>query len=122
MALNSQPIWFESGATRIVYSDASDTGYGGYSVEVGPHIAQGSWSKHEANLSSTWRELKAVYRVLCSLAPNLKGHVVKWFSDNQNVTLIVHAGIVGSSICRMVLWPSLRYVFSMGSNWTWSGS
>ena len=77
MSLNGQPIWFESGVTRIVYSDASDTGYGGYSVEVGPQIAQGSWSKHEASLSSTWRELKAVYKVLCSLAPNLKGHVVK---------------------------------------------
>ena len=61
-------------------------------MEVGPQIAQGSWSKHEASLSSTWRELKAVYRVLCSLAPYLKGHVVKWFSDNQNVTRIVHAG------------------------------
>ena len=90
--LNGQPIWFESGATRVVYSDASDSGYGGYSVEVGPQVAQGLWSGHEAKLSSTWRELKAVYEVLRSLAPALKGHTVKWFTDNQNVTRIVQAG------------------------------
>ena len=70
----------------------SNSGYGGYSVEVGPQIAHGVWTKDEACLSSTWRELKAVYRVLCSLAPMLKGHSVKWFSDNQNVTRIVHTG------------------------------
>ena len=76
----------------FIYSDASDSGYGGYSVEVGPHVAQGCWSEHESKLSSTWRELKAVYRVLCSLVPRLSGHTVKWFSDNQNMTRIVHTG------------------------------
>ena len=90
--LNGQPIWFKPGATRVVYSDASDSGYGGYSVEVGPNVAQGCWSEHESKLSSTWRELKAVYQVLRSLAPKLSGHTVKWFSDNQNVTRIVHTG------------------------------
>ena len=78
-ALNGQPIWFKSGATRVVFSDASDSGYGGYSVEVGPEFVQGSWAEHEAQLSSTWRELKAVYLVLCSLAPKLRGHIVKQF-------------------------------------------
>ena len=92
VALNGQPIWFKSGATRIVFSDASDSGYGGYSVEVGPQFVHGTWSEHEAQLSSTWRELKAVYQVLCSLAPKLKGHIVKWFTDNQNVTRIVQSG------------------------------
>jgi hypothetical protein len=55
-------LWFKSGATRVVYSDASDSGYGGYSVEVGQQFVQGSWLEHEAQLSSTWRELKAVYQ------------------------------------------------------------
>ena len=89
--LNGQPIWFKPGATHVVYSDASDSGYGGYSVEVGPHVAQGCWSEHESKLSSTWRELKAVYQVLRSLAPKLSGHTVKWFSDNQKVMHIVHS-------------------------------
>ena len=37
-ALNGQPIWFKSGATRVVFFDASDSGYGGYSVEVVPGV------------------------------------------------------------------------------------
>ena len=76
----------------MVYSDASDSWCGGYSVEVGPHFSHGLWSTDEAGLSSTWRELKAVYNMLWSLAPKLRGHIVKWFSDNQNVTRIVDAG------------------------------
>ena len=39
-----------------------------------------------------WSELKAIYQVLCSLAPKLRGHIVKWFTDNQNVTRIVQSG------------------------------
>ena len=31
-----------------------------------------------------------MYQVLRSLAPKLSGHTVKWFSDNQNGTHIVH--------------------------------
>ena len=51
-------------AVRVVYSDASDTGYGGYVVEHGPCVAYGQWTTHEAHQSSTWRELTAVLRVL----------------------------------------------------------
>ena len=36
---NSQPIWHSPSAVRVVYSDASDTGYGGYTVEHGVHVA-----------------------------------------------------------------------------------
>ena len=39
--LNGKPIWFSSSATRVVYSDASTTGYGGYTVELGIDIAHG---------------------------------------------------------------------------------
>ena len=61
-------------------------------MELGPEVAHGNWSKEEAIQSSTWRELKAVYQVLCSLASKLRGHTVKWYSNNQNVTRIVLAG------------------------------
>ena len=39
--LNGKPIWFSSGATQVVYSDASTTGYGGYMVELGNDVAHG---------------------------------------------------------------------------------
>ena len=47
-----------------MYSDGSSTGYGGYMVEHGMHVANGVWLPEEAKQSSTWRELVAVQRVL----------------------------------------------------------
>ena len=69
---NCQPIWHSPSAVRVVYSDASDTGYGGYVVEHGPCVAYGQWTEQEAQQSSTWRELTAVLRVLMSVATKLK--------------------------------------------------
>ena len=36
---NGRRIWFKSSIVTIAYSDASDTGYGGYIVELGPQVA-----------------------------------------------------------------------------------
>ena len=77
---------------RIAFSDGSTTGYGGYSVNVSTSIADGLWSVHEAQQSSTWRELKVVDQVLCWLAARLSGHTIECFSDNQNVVCIVAVG------------------------------
>ena len=89
---NGQNIWHSPSAVRLVYSDASDTGYGGYTVEHGCHIAQGQWLPQESSQSSTWRELKAVLRVLESLADKLHNQRIRWFSDNQNVVRILLVG------------------------------
>ena len=86
---NSQPIWHSPSAVRCVYSDASDTGYGGYTVEHGMHVAQGNWLPDEAKQSSTWRELVAVERVLGSVAIKLRNMRVRWFTDSQNVVRIL---------------------------------
>ena len=51
---------YSAGAVRLVYSDASDSGYGGYTVDVGPRIAQGQWSVSENQASSTRKELEAI--------------------------------------------------------------
>lgn len=48
VCFNGQNIWHSPSAIRVVYSDASDTGYGGYMVEHGCHIAQGQWLPQEA--------------------------------------------------------------------------
>ena len=89
---NPQPIWHSPSAVRCVYSDASDTGYGGYTVEHGMHIAQVNWLPDEAKQSSTWRELVAVGRVLMSVAKKLHNMRVHWFTDNQNVVRILQVG------------------------------
>lgn len=73
-SLNGCPMWFRSSAVRIAYSDASNTVYGGFIVELGSHIAaQGSWDTVEAIQSSTMREIVAVRAtIVCS---QIKGFV-----------------------------------------------
>ena len=88
----SQNIWKSPSAMRVVYSDASGTGFGGYTVEHGPQVAHGQWSDWEAHQSLTWRELKAVLNVLQSFATQLQCERVRWFTDNQNVVRIVLNG------------------------------
>ena len=89
---NGQDIWPSPSAVRVVYTDASLQGYGGYTVEHGCHIAQGHWLQEEAVKSSTWRELRAVRQVLEAFAPKLRNERVRWFMDNQNVTRIIATG------------------------------
>ena len=89
---NGQNIWQTPSAIRVVYTDASDTGYGGYTVEHGCQIAQGQWAATEAVRSSTWRELRAVRLVLESLVSKLANERVHWFTDNQNVSRILLVG------------------------------
>ena len=69
--LNSAP-WASIDKNRgsdvraYVYSDASSVAYGGIGVIQGeePLIVQGNWEQEESTKSSTWRELKAVERVV----------------------------------------------------------
>ena len=115
-AFNGRPIWFSPGATRVVFSNPSSTGHGGFHnmVEVGPDIAHGQWSQYGALLSSTWREFKAVAAVLNFFAPKLAGHRVKWFTDNQNVRIVEagskkqHLQVIALSIFEMCLQQSIR--------------
>ena len=86
-------VWFAPpSAVRVVYSDASETGYGGYVVEHGPCVSRGCWELEEAACTSTWRELSAVHMVLLSMAPKLVNAQVCWFTDNQNVAHILQLG------------------------------
>jgi len=89
---NGQGIWHTPSAVRMVYADASCTGYAGYTVEHSCYIAHGPWTPEEATRSSTWRELRAVRMVLESLKSKLKNERVRWFSDNQNVVRILQTG------------------------------
>jgi hypothetical protein len=86
-------FWLENlELVRVVCSDASDSGYGGYVVEQGCHIAHCQWNTEEMGKSSTWRELMAVARILPSVAHKLTNHRVRWFTDNQNVVRILTNG------------------------------
>ena len=86
---NSQPIWYTPSAIRVVYTDASESGYGGYLIEHGCHVATGQWSEEDKVKSSTWCELMAVLLVLESFSMKLRNQRIRWFTDNQNVVRIL---------------------------------
>ncbi|VDH99083.1 Hypothetical predicted protein [Mytilus galloprovincialis] len=78
-----------------MFSDASGEGYGGYIAEAGNSKMVemfGAWDAHETNMSSTWRELEAVHRVLKTNLPTLNGQSVKIHTDNKNVETILKVG------------------------------
>ena len=71
-------------STAILFSDASNTGYGSYLVTVGERHASGLWSENERFKSSTFRELKAIYNSLIIFSRFLQGRQLKICSENQN--------------------------------------
>ena len=89
---NEQTIWHSPSAVRVVYSDASETGYGGYVVEHGPCLVHGQWTAEKASQSSTWLELTVVLHVLEAVSKTLSKTRVHWFPDNQNVERILYFG------------------------------
>ena len=90
--INGKAMFPKSSAVGLVYSDASDSGFGGYSVQCGLDLVAGQWTDKEMSTSSTMREILAVKFVLLSLLHQLSGLSVKWFTDNQNVPRIMSCG------------------------------
>ena len=89
---NGQRIWPKPSAVRVAYSDASATGYGGYTGEHCTMVANGHWSPEEATQNSTRWELRGVRLVLEAFQARLENERVRWFTDNQNVVHIVQYG------------------------------
>lgn len=87
--LFDEPHVFDS----VVYSDASEQGFGGYVVSAKHNlVCQGQWAANEKGKSSTWRELKAVHNMLLSVGHSLRGHKVQWHTDNQNIVRVIDRG------------------------------
>ena len=87
------PIWSQSPEPEVLsFSDASESGWGGFTAQVGGKVAVGSWSWEEMGRSSTFRELWATRCVLESLAPHLKGSEVLHRTNNKNTEVILSIG------------------------------
>ena len=86
-------IWSPSPKPEALsFSDASESGWGGFTAQVGGKVAVGSWSLEEMGICSTFRELRATRHVLESLAPHLKGSEVLHRIDNENTEIIPSIG------------------------------
>ena len=48
----------------------------------------GSWSAHEREKSSTWRELEAIWRIIKSNEILFSGKILKWQTDCKNLLYI----------------------------------
>ena len=90
--LNIKDIFESYKCSKIVYSDASTTGFAGYEINTVNGISHWVWTSEERAKSSTWREMMAVCRCLGSLSNVLAYQRVKWFSDNKGITSIVRKG------------------------------
>ena len=90
--INDRVMSPKSSAVGVVYSDDSDSGFGGYFVQCGVDLVSDFWSEDQMHSSSTFREILAVKFVLLSLVNQLSGMTVKWFADNQNVPRIISSG------------------------------
>ena len=89
--------------TRIVYSDASSVGCGGFIVGIDDSKVFRAWDRVEACKSSTWRELYGVLTVVTSVAHLLKGQIIKWYTDNKSVVSIVQSGSMNSDLHDIAL-------------------
>lgn len=79
------------------FSDASGTGYGGYSALCAGALVEGivvygCWSEVEMLQSTTWRKVASVETVLKSNEPSLCHKTVKIYSDNSNVRSVLTKG------------------------------
>ena len=79
--------------------DANNDACGAFIVSCDNIVSHKMWSSEERIMSSTWRELKAIYYSLLSFLPLLKGQNVHWFSENQ-VLYLSPSLVAGSLICR----------------------
>lgn len=91
-AVNGYVIGDLAGYTVTCYSDASDSGYGGYCVEHPETAVREPWAAAEATQSSTWREMTAIFRILRALQWQLESQTVRWFTDSANAVSIIRKG------------------------------
>ena len=78
-SIKGKPMLPKSSGVGVVYSDASDTGFGGYFVQCSQDLVSGTWSHKEVRTSSALGEILAVKFVLLSLLDQLSGLTIKLF-------------------------------------------
>ena len=90
--------------TRVIFTDASEFGFGGFLVtKIGQEVAKGTFSAAERKTSLTEREILAVKYVLQSFQDELKGQNVLWYTDNQNVPIILRKGSTKGQLNELAL-------------------
>ncbi|KXJ10028.1 Integrase/recombinase xerD-like [Exaiptasia diaphana] len=90
-------------SSTLVFSDASDSGFGGYSASLDGSTVSGMFTSTDIGQSSTYRELKAIYYVCLAYLGQLRNKKVKVFTDNQGAARIVSIGSSKAHLQRVAL-------------------
>ena len=97
-SFNSYSLRPPPDTSTVIFSDASDVAFGGFSASLDGLAATGMFTFDDLGQNSTFHELKAIYYVLLSFAGQLTHQRVKVFTDNQRASRIV---TIGSSKARL---------------------
>ena len=73
----------------VVFSDASEVAFGGFSALLDGTVVSGMWGPEDIGQSSTFRELKGICFVLLPYVAQLKQNRVKIYTDNEGAARIV---------------------------------
>ena len=88
----------------MLFTDASDDGYGGYLVRRGGQdVVSGKFGEFEINKSSTFRELAAVKFALCSLQSVIASESISIFTDNFSASRILSVGISKNHLQKLAI-------------------
>ena len=91
-ALNGVVFWAPPFIpSKLVFSDASSTGCAAF-IQGSGLVFHTNWSLEESQKSSTWRELATIKLSLEAFDPNIAGHRLRWYTDNQNVVRVIRVG------------------------------
>ena len=85
--LNFKDIFESHKFSKIVYYDASPTGYAGYEINTVNGISHGVWSDEESAVFhlETTNGCLPLPQIICFFLASKR---VKWFSDNQGLRLL----------------------------------
>ena len=93
-------------AAAISYSDASATGCASI-ITPCPNqesiVTHREFTEHEQTLSSTYRELVAIFHGLESAKHQLAGHALKWHTVSKNMVSIVREGSMVQPLLELAL-------------------
>ena len=102
-ALNGHAIRPRSSPCTLIYSDASDVAFGGYSSSLDGSVVRGMWTTEDIGQSSTYRELRAIYYVLLSFADQLRHQKVTVYTDSQSAARILYIGSTKCNLQRLAM-------------------
>lgn len=108
--------------TKIVFTDASQSGYGGFTMsKLGRLICAGKFTIHETQQSSTFRELLAVKKVLQSYDSILSNQAIQINTDNFSASRILTIGSSKEPLQNLALdifYHCLRNNIKLTPEWT----